>query len=127
MALGFMRSPHYLEAEGMWMLPCPEGASCEVVVHGSVAAPDASRLALVHSAMTALNELLVKAVAYLDEFVDRQKLGVGEWYFEGIESGRLNEAEVQFEEARSKPIWLSIFVPLTRFSVPLDLRPQQRR
>jgi hypothetical protein len=97
--LGVMKSPHYLEAEGMWMLPCPEGTSCEVLVNGSVAAPDASRLALVQSAMFSLKELQAKAVAYLDGFVDRQKFGAGEWYFEGIESGRLTETEDQLSMA----------------------------
>lgn len=83
----------------MWMLPCREATSCEMLVSGSVASPDASRLALLQSAMTSLKELQAKAVAYLDGFVDRQKLGAGEWCFEGIESGRLNETEDQFSMA----------------------------
>ena len=88
--------PRYLEAERMWLLSAPESIRCEVLVSGDPTSPDTVRLAFVQGAIASLDDLQVKAISYLEDFIDLQKLGSnGKWSLEGIESGRLQEKEDQ--------------------------------
>lgn len=86
-----------LSNESLWAIDPPSGSSYEIVVAGDSVRPAPARLALVGAAVESIEELKSKAVAYLDDFVDRSKVGApGDWFFEGVESGRVpGEAEDQ--------------------------------
>ena len=85
-----MKNMRYLDSEGVWLLPPPEGESFEIIVAGNQSAPSAARMAMVEKAIPKIGELCAKAISYLDAFVDRNKFAPGDnWYFEGLDSGRL--------------------------------------
>ncbi len=87
----------FLPNESLWAIDPPSGSDYEIVVAGDAVQPASARLALVRAAVESVDELKSKAVAYLDDFVDRTKVAApGDWFFEGVESGRVpGEAEDQ--------------------------------
>lgn len=93
-----MKQMQYLDTEGVWLLPPPEGESFEIIVSGDRAGPDVSRMAILEKALEDLGEIRVRAIAYIEEFVERSKFADGsDWYFEGVESGRdANEPKTHF-------------------------------
>jgi len=92
-----MDQMRFLSDAGLWAFDPPNGGSYEIVVAGDAMRPAPARLALIRAAVESVEELKSKAVAYLDEFVDRSKVGApGDWFFESVESGRLpDEVEDQ--------------------------------
>jgi hypothetical protein len=92
-----MSQGRYLEYENAWLLPSPDGESCEVLVAGDSAGPNAKRLALSEAAIRLLPELRERAAAYLDEFVDCMKFATtSKWHLEGFSCGSAGETEDQF-------------------------------
>jgi hypothetical protein len=93
-----MKKMRYLDTEGVWLLPPPEGESFEIIVSGDRSGPDAGRVAILKKAMEAMDEIRARATAHLEAFVERSKFADGsDWYFEGVESGRAaSEHEAHF-------------------------------
>ncbi len=87
----------FVSDTNLWLIDPPSGGTYEIVVAGDVVQPVPTRLALVRAAVESVEDLKSKAIAYLDEFVDRSKVAApGDWLFEGLESGRVSdEAEDQ--------------------------------
>lgn len=97
-SLGAMKLVRYLEAEGVWLFAPSSGESFEVIVAGDQSAPAPARLALMEKAVFNVAQLRERAVAFLEEFVDKDRIGKGsEWHLEGIGAGRIvGEVENQF-------------------------------
>lgn len=81
----------YLPAENVWLLSAPE-APFEIVVGGNSSSPSEDRLKMLSAIGARSADLVERAKAYLDEFVDRRTFSEGgEWFFEGLELGRNRE------------------------------------
>jgi hypothetical protein len=92
--LGIMSQPRYIQSQGAWLIPAPNGVNCEVLVAGDSNELDPARLAEAESVLRSLAPLRDRAAAHLDEFINRQKLAPGsEWFLEGIEFGFNRHAE----------------------------------
>lgn len=78
----------YVESEGAWLLPGPDGKRCEVLVAGSRNAPDPERLALMQRVWPRLDELQQRAAGFLDAFVDRARIAPEghAWDLDGVSS-----------------------------------------
>jgi len=91
-----MNEMRYLAADGVWLLPAPEGLDCEILVAGDRSCPDPVRLALVRNATTTIEHLQSQARSYLESFIDRTKVVAGgEWHLEGLKSEPGNETTEQ--------------------------------
>jgi len=89
-----MSQLRYIESQGAWLLPAPEGIDCEVLVAGDNNGPHAASLAAAEAVLPSLSALRDRAAAHLDEFVDRKKVAPdSEWFLEGIEFGLNRDAE----------------------------------
>ena len=78
----------YLEKEGVWLLPAPEGERHEILVPGDAHAPNASLLEFAGRVLPDLATLRSRAVSFLDEFVRPTASGASaDWYLEGIDFG----------------------------------------
>jgi hypothetical protein len=92
-----MIPPRYIEDQRAWLLPSPEASGCEVLVAGDSVAPDAVHLATTKIALRSLVVLRERAVAHLDEFIDRRKFAAAsEWFLEGFECGLAGHGKGEF-------------------------------
>ncbi|HYH81820.1 MAG TPA: hypothetical protein VEX86_18580 [Longimicrobium sp.] len=73
--------------EELWFANLPE-TEVEIVVGGGPDAPDPDRAAQAAWAVERLDALFKRAKSYLDHFVDREKLGRGEWRLDSVVLGR---------------------------------------
>lgn len=75
-----------MTGQELWFSSVPD-QEVEIAVGGGPDAPDPSRVAQATWAVERLDALFERAGTYLDHFVDREKLGVGEWRLDSIELG----------------------------------------
>ena len=81
-------NPQFLSREGMWRFPIEE-YDLEVLVAGSAEEPAPERVIFAKEVEKTLDDILKKAIAYLNAFVDLTKLeSRGEWYPQALEFGR---------------------------------------
>ncbi|HET7229248.1 MAG TPA: hypothetical protein VFJ16_04565 [Longimicrobium sp.] len=83
----FRRARSFMTGQELWFASVP-GREVEIAVGGGPEAPDPSRVAQAAWAVERLDALFERAKAYLDHFVDREKLGGGEWRLDSVELGR---------------------------------------
>jgi hypothetical protein len=82
----FRRARSFMTGQELWFADVPDR---EVeIAGGGLEAPDPGRVAQAAWAVERLDALLERAGTYLDHFVDRERLGGGEWRLDSIELGR---------------------------------------
>ena len=92
-----MNTVRYLEADAAWLVEASAAGDIEVLVGGSPSAANPQRLSLLEGVVNNLPDVERKAVAYLDEFVDRQAFASGnQWLLEGVSSLSPSNSEVEF-------------------------------
>jgi hypothetical protein len=93
-----MSQPRYIDAQRAWLLSPPAALDCEVLVAGDCNGPDSRRLAEAKKVLGSLTAFRDRAAAYLDEFVDRERIEPGsQWFLEGIGFGLDGHVEGEFE------------------------------
>lgn len=116
----FRRARSFITGEELWFSEVP-GSEVEIAAGGGPDAPDPNRVAQAAWAAERLDALFERAKSYLDHFVDRAKLGGGEWWLESIELGRCDcdradEIDLVLNLPRDEATWT------VRFRVaPLDV------
>jgi hypothetical protein len=104
----------------LWFSNVP-GQEVEIAVGGGPEAPDPHRVAQAVWAVERLDALFERAKTYLDHFVDREKLGGGDWWLDSIELGRCDcdrpdEIDLTLGLAQDEATWT------VRFRIaPLDV------
>jgi hypothetical protein len=81
------RARSFMTGQELWFADVPDREG-EIAVGGGPEAPDPDGVAQAAWAVERLDVLLERAGTYLDPFVDREKLGGGEWRLDSIELGR---------------------------------------
>ena len=82
----------FLDGEGIWLITLP-GRAFEVTIAGDRYAPAPEHVATLEKIVPSIDSLADRAMAYLDEFVDRARFANGEsWFFEGLALGREADA-----------------------------------
>src|SRR5512138_450182 len=83
----------FLDREGLWLITLP-GRTFEVTIAGDRHAPAPEHVTILEKIVPSIDSLTDRAMAYLDEFVDRARFANGEpWFFEGLALGREVDAQ----------------------------------
>ncbi|HET9216272.1 MAG TPA: hypothetical protein VFR18_04800 [Terriglobia bacterium] len=83
----------FLDEEGIWLITLP-GRDFEVTIAGDRYAPAPEHVATLEKIVPSIDSLTDRAMAYLDEFVDRTRFANGQsWFFEGLTLGREADAK----------------------------------
>ncbi len=83
----FRRARSFMTGEELWFSRVP-GREVEIAAGGGAEAPDPNRVAQAAWAVERLDALFERAKTYLDHFVERDRLGGGEWRLDSLVLGR---------------------------------------
>lgn len=83
----FRRARSFMHGVEYWFAGVP-GREVEILAAGGPDGPDPHRVAQAGWAVERLDALFERAKSYLDHFVDRGKLGGGEWGLTSLDLGR---------------------------------------